>query len=206
MRSCSFAVVVAAAALTCSGALAVVAHSDPLKASKVVGSDLFPPLEPTVEDENCHKRLLRTDEDDNPEERAINPATFARMDENWKDAVLRAAYQHWFEGGKTKADVRLMMGLPAKGEAVSYANWGKYLKYLEFLSEKELAAANAAKVAAIKQKLIYKGWFLDGKTIQQVRVTLGLPATGEAKAYANWQTYLGYLKFYREYSKQVILG
>ncbi|OWZ21793.1 RxLR effector protein [Phytophthora megakarya] len=126
------------------------------------------------------------------------------MDEMIQDIIMRMAYQHWFEGGKTTADVRLIMSLPAKGEAVNAPNWGKYLKYLEFLKEKEVQAANAAKVEAIKWRLTYKGWYLEGKTDKQVREKLGLPTTRDAPEFDAWGKYLDYLKYIEEYSQKFV--
>ncbi|KAG3163011.1 hypothetical protein PI126_g5741 [Phytophthora idaei] len=82
----------------------------------------------------------------------------------WDDALMRLAYSHWFEGGKTIDDVQLIMSLPAKGEAVGHDNWGKYLKYVEFVKEKKQEAANAAIVAALKRRRVYRDWYIEGTT------------------------------------------
>ncbi|KAK1942794.1 hypothetical protein P3T76_005431 [Phytophthora citrophthora] len=152
------------------------------------------------------QRLLRTSTStktstNDTEERAIDAAIIARLNDEWQAAVMRAAYAHWFEGGKTKADVRLIMGLPATGEAVGYANWTKYLKYLEFLKEKEVEAANIAAVTAYKWRRVYKDWFFGQKTFEDVRVILKIPLKGDHADHVNWEVFQNYLKFYKEFSQ-----
>ncbi|ETP53646.1 hypothetical protein F442_01463 [Phytophthora nicotianae P10297] len=175
-------------------------------------ADLVSPVEAKIQ-HNYDKRWLRgyatenTGADNNSaeattEERANAVTTLGKGNPEWEAAVMRLAYQHWFDGGKTLDDVRLIMSLPAKGEAVGHTNWGKYLKYVEYVKEKEREAANAAIVAAIKQRLIYKGWYLEGKTFKQVREILELPATGPATNHPNWEKFEGYLAFFKEYSQQ----
>eukprot|EP00644_Phytophthora_capsici_P001139 jgi/Phyca11/129643/e_gw1.86.164.1 len=152
------------------------------------------------------ERLLRTSTStktstSETEERAIDAAMIARLNDEWQAAVMRAAYAHWFEGGKTKADVRLIMSLPPTGEAVGYANWPKYLKYLEFLKEKEVEAANIAAVTAYKWRRVYKDWFFGQKTFAEVREILKLPLKGEHVDHVNWEIFQNYLTFYKEFSK-----
>nr|QMU24832.1 PaRXLR8 [Phytophthora agathidicida] len=177
-------------------------HADQLKMSKS--------LPATIELVKHDKRLLRgyifgdtkEIEEVTAEERALDAATLDKMKAETEAIIMRMAYKHWFDGGKTSADVRLIMGLPAKGDAAGHANWTAYLNYLKFVKEKEVDAVNAAKVEAIKLRLIYKGWFLERKTFKQVRAILGLPPKGDAVDHVNWGIFQNYLKFYKEYAQQ----
>ncbi|GMF50823.1 unnamed protein product [Phytophthora fragariaefolia] len=139
---------------------------------------------------------------DEDEERAIDQATIAKMRAEMEAINLRLNYRDWFQGGKTLEQVRAILRLPAKGDAVGHVNWVAFQNYLKYVQEMEVKAANAAKVAQIKQKLTFKGWFLEGKSFTQVRAILGLPAKGEAVGHPNWQTFLAYLEFVKAYSKQ----
>ncbi|KUF87118.1 hypothetical protein AM588_10001402 [Phytophthora nicotianae] len=141
-------------------------------------ADLVSPVEAKIQ-HNYDKRWLRgyatenTGADNNSadattEERANAVTTLGKGNPEWEAAVMRLAYQHWFDGGKTLDDVRLIMSLPAKGEAVGHTNWGN-TSSMWSTSRRKSEAANAAIVAAIKQRLIYKGWYLEGKTFKQVR-------------------------------------
>ncbi|KAH7485148.1 RxLR effector protein PexRD1 [Phytophthora ramorum] len=142
------------------------------------------------------------DESGGSEERAIDPAVIAKFEAKMDDVKVEAMFRHWFQGGKTLADVRTLLSLPAKGDAVTYAHWSMYLKYLDFYKEQQAFAAAVAKAEVIKLRFTYKNWFLDRKSSKQVREILELPPTGNAAGYANWEKYLDYLKYCEEISKQ----
>lgn len=114
-------------------------HSDHFKASKEVSSDLPSSIE-SAQDQDYSNRLLgtseaeddskenetqaTTDADGDTEERTINRAMTAKLKVEQEAFTMRLAYKYWFDGGKTVADVRLIMGLPAKGDDIGHANWG----------------------------------------------------------------------------------
>ncbi|KAI9980888.1 hypothetical protein PInf_010233 [Phytophthora infestans] len=201
MRACNTLLPTAIVLTSCD---ALSAHRAQIM--NVATSDLISPIESTVQDDNYDRQLRgfyateNTDPVNNQDtahedgEERVNVATVLGMgDEAWDDALMRLAYQHWFDGGKTSDGMRLIMDLPAKGEALRHPNWGKYIKYLEFVKEKKKEAADAAAVAALKRRRTYRGWYVDGKTEKDVRKIFGLPATGKAKNHPNWADFQEYL-------------
>ncbi|KAG6617215.1 putative PexRD1 secreted RxLR effector peptide [Phytophthora cinnamomi] len=126
----------------------------------------------------------------------------AKMRAEMEAIDMKFNFRDWFQSGKTLEQVRSILGLPATGEAASHINWAAFQNYLKYVQEMEVKAANAARVAEIKQKLTFKGWYLDGKSFAQVRAILELPAKGSAVGHPNWETFQAYLKFFKEYSQQ----
>ncbi|GMF21059.1 unnamed protein product [Phytophthora lilii] len=144
--------------------------------------------------------MSRTNSD--TQERAIDSAMVAQIRAKMEAINMQLNYRDWFWGGKTLEEVRALLHLPATGEAVGHVNWTAYLNYLKYIKEREVEAANAAMVEAIKWKLTYKGWFLDGKSFKQVRAILGIAEKGDDVDNVNWEIFQNYLKFVKEYAKQ----
>ncbi|KAG6958259.1 hypothetical protein JG687_00009495 [Phytophthora cactorum] len=199
MRVC-YSLLPTALLLACSSAL----PPNRSQTLKTATSDVVSPVEPRIQHENTDVNNKEDTAGEDDEEERINAATMlGKGNAEWDDALMRLAYSHWFEGGKTIDDVRLIMSLPAKGEAVGHENWGKYLKYVEFVKEKKQEAANAAIVAVLKRRRAYRDWYIEGKTEAEVRKIFELPAIGTAQNHPNWEKFEEYLEVVKEYSKIV---
>ncbi|KAE8893884.1 hypothetical protein PF002_g10706 [Phytophthora fragariae] len=185
MRGCIMLVVVGASLLATCRAVTGPEQLEGLQQG--VSSDRLLQMTPDKDD--------GTADEDDTDERAIDPATVAKMRAELEAIDTKLNFRDWFRGGATIEQVRSFLGLPAKGEAVGHANWAQFQSYLKYVHEMDVKAANAAKVAAIKQKLTFRGWYLERKSIPQVRKILGLPAKGPAVDNPNWETFQAYLKF-----------
>lgn len=137
--------------------------SDQLQRVRVVSSDLAPSAE-------AHTRRLRSsnvmDEEDGgatdeDEERLLNPSATAKLKAELEAINMKHNFRDWFQVKKTLEQVRSFLGLPATGEAVSHANWAAFQNYLKYVQEMEEHAAKVAKAAAAKQRLDFKGWYLE---------------------------------------------